>query len=59
MVFETKPQIMTLFYLARRISVTQKYELQTSEISSKAINHPFNKTLLAFADFSTGNTHHT
>jgi len=50
---------MTLFHLARLISVTHKQELQTSGISSKAINHPFSKTLLVFADFFTGNTHHT
>ena len=43
---KTKPQIMILFYLARLVSVTQKQELQTSEISSKAINHSLQKTCL-------------
>ena len=52
----TKPQIITLFYLARPISVTHKQQLQISGISSKAINHPFDKTLLVLADFS-GNAH--
>ena len=32
----TKPQIMTLFYLTRLVSVSSKQELQTSEISFKA-----------------------
>jgi len=49
----TKPQIRTLFYLARLINVIQKHELQTSGILSKAINHPFSKILLVFADFFT------
>ena len=35
------------------VSVTKKQNLQTSRISSKAINHPFNKSLLVFADFLT------
>ena len=47
-----------LFYLARLVSVTLKQELQTSEISSKTIKHPFNKTLLVFADFFTLNARH-
>jgi len=34
------------------VSVTCKYELQTSEISSKAINHSFNETLLVFNFFN-------
>ena len=55
----TKPQITTLFYLARLINVIQKHELLTSGILFKAINHPFSKTLLVFAGFFTGNTHHT
>jgi len=33
-----KLQIMTLFYLARIVSVTLKQELQTSGLSSKAAN---------------------
>jgi len=33
------------------MSVTLQQELQTSGISSKAINQPFNKTLLVFAAF--------
>jgi len=45
--------IMTLFYQARLASITWKHELQTSEISSKAINYPFNKSLLVFTDFFT------
>jgi len=55
----TSPQIITLFYLARLISVTQKQKLQTIGISSEAINHPFNNTLHVFADFFTGNADHT
>jgi len=47
-------EVATLF-----VSATQKQELQTSRISSKAMNHPFNKTLLVFADFFTVNAHHT
>jgi len=39
-----KPQLMTQFYLARRVSVTSKQELQTSGISSRAVNiWEFNK----------------
>jgi len=45
---------MALFYLARLISVTWKQELQASGISSKAINHPFDKSLLVLSDFSRG-----
>jgi len=33
-------------------------ELQTSDMSSKAIKHPFNTTLLVFADFFSVNAHH-
>jgi len=51
--------VISLFYLARLIRVTQKHELQTSGISSKAINHPSNKALLVFAQFFTGNAHRT
>ena len=47
----TKPQITILFYLARLVSVTQKQELQTSEVSSEAINHSLNKTLFVFDFF--------
>jgi len=47
----TKPQIMTLFYLARLVSVICKQELQTFEISSKP---SFNKTLLALWWFFRG-----
>jgi len=36
-----------------------KQELDTSEISCKAINHSFNKALLVFADFFTVNAYHT
>jgi len=50
----TKPQIMTLFYLGWLISVTLQQALKTSGISSKAINHTFNKILLVFADFLRG-----
>jgi len=58
---------MTLFCLARLISVTYRQELQTSEISSKAINYSFNKTLHvcrhSFSKillvFFTVNAHHT
>ena len=38
---------------------TKQLELETSGIPSKAINHPFHKILLLFADFFTGNAHHT
>jgi len=34
----TKPQIVTVFFLARLVSVTSKQELQPSGISSKAVN---------------------
>jgi len=34
----TKPQIFTLFYLARLVSVTSKQKLQTSGISSRTAN---------------------
>jgi len=37
---------MFLFYLARLASITYKQELQTSQISPKAIKHPLNKSLL-------------
>ena len=50
MVFN-KTTIMSLFYLARFANITLKKELQTSKISSKAIKHPFNKSLLAFTGF--------
>jgi len=49
--------VMPLFYLARLASITLKKELQTSKISSKAIKHPFNKSLLVFTDFFTVNAH--
>jgi len=52
-------RIITLFYLAGLVSVTNKQELQTSEISYKAIKHPFNKTLLVFAYVFTVNAHVT
>jgi len=48
----TKSQIMTLCCPTRLISVSLKQKLQTSEISSKAINQTSNKTLLGFADYS-------
>jgi len=54
----TKPQIMTLFYLARAVSVMYRQKLRNSGISSKAINHPFGKTLLVLADFSRGTLIH-
>ena len=41
------------------VSVTWKQEMQTSRISSKAIDPPFNKTSLVFADCFTGYAHHT
>jgi len=41
------------------INVIQKQDLQTSGISSKAVNHPFNKTSLVFADIFTENTEHS
>jgi len=52
-----KTTTMFLFYPARLASITQKQELQTSKISSKAIKHPLNKSLLVFTDFFTVNTH--
>jgi len=39
-------------FLERLGSITQKQKLQTSKISSKAIKHPFNKSLLTFTDLS-------
>jgi len=48
-----------LFYLAKPVIVTLKQELQTFGISSNAINHLFNQTLLVFADFFTMNVDHT
>jgi len=49
---------MSLFYLARFANITWKQELQTSKISSKAIKHPFNKTLLVYnIDFFMVNAH--
>ena len=44
---------MSLFYLSRLANINWKQELQTSKISSKALKHPFNKTLLVFTDFFT------
>jgi len=54
-----QPSPMILFYLTRLVSVTQKQELQMSEISSEAINHSSNKTLLVFGffNFFMGNAH--
>jgi len=37
-----KPQIMTLFYLARAVSVTSKQKLQTSGNSLRNQNYIFN-----------------
>ena len=54
----TKAQIMTLVLFGRIVGVTCRQELETSGILSKAINHPFKKTLLA-ADLFTVNAHHT
>jgi len=51
MVFN-KTTIMSLFYVATLASITSKQELQMSKTSSKAFKHPFNKSLLAFTDFS-------
>jgi len=42
----------------QRHSKFLKQELQTSGISCKATKHPFNKTLLVFADFLTVNARH-
>jgi len=56
----TKPQIMTLFYLTRLVSVSSKQELQTSDlVQSEQLPYPFNKTLLVFADVFAVNAHHT
>ena len=49
---------ISLFYLTRLISHTQKQELQTSGFSSEPINHSFNKTLLVFRYLFTRSTHH-
>jgi len=38
---------MTLVLFGRIVGVTCRQELETSGILSKAINHPFKKTLLA------------
>jgi len=56
-----QPQIVTSRYFVRLVTVTYKsvQELQASEILSKAIIHPFNKTLLVFADFFTVFITHT
>jgi len=43
---------MTLFYLETHASVTYKQDLQTSEISSKAIHLTFKKTLQYLLIFS-------
>jgi len=48
----TKPETMTLFYLETHASVTYKQDLQTSEISSKAIHLTFKKTLQYLLIFS-------
>ena len=56
MVFN-KITILSLFYLARLVSITGKHELQTSKIPSRAIKPTFNKSLLVFTDFFTGNAH--
>jgi len=53
----SKTTILSLFYLARLASITQQKELQTSKIPSKAIKHPFNKSLLAFTDVFMVNAH--
>jgi len=50
MVFN-KTAILSLFFAARLASIPQKQELQTSKLSSKAIKHPFNKSLLALLTF--------
>jgi len=51
---ETNHKLWLYFTYRRLISVTQQQELQTSGISSKAINHLFSKSLLVFADFLRG-----
>jgi len=43
----TQPSPTILFYLRRLVSVTWKQELQTSEISSEAINHFLTKPCLS------------
>jgi len=53
----TKSQIMT--YRGKRIRVTYIQNLVMSEISCKATNHYFNKTVLAFAYFFALYAHHT
>jgi len=55
----TQPSPTILYYLRRLVSVTKKQELQTSEISSEAINHSLNKILLVFDffNFFMGNAH--
>jgi len=46
-----KLQTIASFYLTKLVTVTSKQQQQTSGISSKAIKHPFNKTVFVFAVF--------